>query len=157
MILYLSMSFVVLWYLIHITTRCGYAVGRSGWTVLKSTTDVTERNKWYILTHLGESGYCLQINLNYQVNWPNCCKFSGQDPDLCEIRGDENHNLPLSLLLNLLYYTIEKCQFKSQLWHCVFMEICLIFYSYYIVTRGYIYIYTHHVGYVCSVRISIVL
>ena len=28
----------------------------------------TERNKWYILTHLCESGYCLQINPNYQVN-----------------------------------------------------------------------------------------
>ena len=28
----------------------------------------TERNKWYILTHFGESGYCLQINPNYQVN-----------------------------------------------------------------------------------------
>ena len=40
----------------------------------------TERNKWYILTHLGESGYCLQINPNYPVNWPNCCKFSGQWP-----------------------------------------------------------------------------
>ena len=32
------------------------------------------------MTHLGESGYCLQINPNYQVNWPNCCKFSGQWP-----------------------------------------------------------------------------
>ena len=40
----------------------------------------TERNKWYILTHLCESGDCLQINQNYQVNWPNCCKFSGQWP-----------------------------------------------------------------------------
>ena len=40
----------------------------------------TERNKWYILTHLCESGYCLQINPNYQVNWPNCWKFSGQWP-----------------------------------------------------------------------------
>ena len=28
----------------------------------------TERNNWYILTHLCESGYCLQINPNYQVN-----------------------------------------------------------------------------------------
>ena len=28
----------------------------------------TERNKWYILTHLGECGYCLQINPNYKVN-----------------------------------------------------------------------------------------
>ena len=28
----------------------------------------TERNKWYILTYLSESGYCLQINPNYQVN-----------------------------------------------------------------------------------------
>ena len=34
------------------------------------------------------------------------------------------------------------------------MEICLIFYSYYIVRTEYIYI--HHVGYVCSVSISIV-
>ena len=33
---------------------------------------ITERNQWYILTHLFESGYCLQINPNYQVNWPNC-------------------------------------------------------------------------------------
>ena len=41
---------------------------------------------------------------NFQVN----------DPDLCEIRGDENHNLPFSLLPNLLYYTIEKCRFESQ-------------------------------------------
>ena len=39
-----------------------------------------KRNKWYILNHLGESGYCLHINPNYQVNWPNCCKFSGQWP-----------------------------------------------------------------------------
>ena len=27
-----------------------------------------ERNKWYILTHLGETGYCLQLNPNYKVN-----------------------------------------------------------------------------------------
>ena len=73
----------------------------------------TERNTWYILTHLGESGYCLQINPNYQVNWPNCCKFSGQWPKSLWNPGDENHNLPLSLLLNLLYYTIEKCRLES--------------------------------------------
>ena len=49
-------------------------------TLVVVTCRCTERNKWYILTHLGESGYCLQINPNYQVNWPNCCKFSGQWP-----------------------------------------------------------------------------
>ena len=45
----------------------------------------TERNKWYILTHLCESGYCLQINLNYKVNRPNCCKLSGQLTQLLQI------------------------------------------------------------------------
>ena len=70
---------------------------------------------------------------------PTVGNFQVNDPDLCEIRGDENHNLPFSLLLNLLYYTTEKCRFESPLWHCFFMEICLIFYSYYIVTRGYIH------------------
>ena len=45
-----------------------------------NVTKRTERNKWYILTHLGESGYCLQTSTNYQVNRPNCCKFSGQWP-----------------------------------------------------------------------------
>ena len=86
---------------------------------------------------------------------PTVANFQINDPDPCEIRGDENHNLPLSLLLNLLYYTIEKCQFESPLGHCVFKDICLIFNSYYIIRRGYIYI--HDVGYVCSVSISIVL
>ena len=44
----------------------------------------------------------------------------------------------------VLMTSIEKCQFESPLWHsCLFMEICLIFYSYYIVTRGYIYIYIY--------------
>ena len=70
---------------------------------------------------------------------PTVANFQVNDPNLCEIHGDENHNLPFSLLLNLLYYTIEKCRFKSPLWHCFFMEICLIFYSYYIVMRAYIY------------------
>ena len=70
---------------------------------------------------------------------PTVANFQVNDPDLWEICGDENHNLPFSLLLNLLYYTIEKCRFESILWHCFFMKICLIFYSYYIVTRGYIY------------------
>ena len=65
---------------------------------------------------------------------PTGANFQVNDPVLCEIRGDENHNLPLSLLLNLLYYTIENCPFESPLWHCVFMKICLIFYSYYTVT-----------------------
>ena len=36
------------------------------------------------------------------------------DIDLCEIHRDENQNLPLSLLLNLLCYTIEKCRFESR-------------------------------------------
>ena len=74
---------------------------------------------------------------------PTVANFQVNDPDLCEIRGDENHNLPLSLLLNLLHYTIDKCRFESPLWHCVFMEVCLIFNSYFIVRRGYIYIYIY--------------
>ena len=69
---------------------------------------------------------------------PTVANFQVNDPDLCEIHRDENHNLPLCLLLNLLYH-IEKCQFESPLWHCVLVEICLIFYSFCIGTRGYIY------------------
>ena len=53
------------------------------------------------------------------------------------------------MLLNLLYYTIEKCRFESPLWHCVFMEICLIFYSYYIVRTRYIYIYIYTPCWLC--------
>ena len=100
----------------------------------------TERNKWYILTHLGESGYCLETSTNCWVNWPDCCKFSGQWP-----RSVKSAEMKITIypsacrLLNLLYYTIEKCRFVSPLWHCVFMEICLIFYSYYIVRTWYIY------------------
>ena len=71
---------------------------------------------------------------------PTVTNFQVNDPDLCEICGDENHNLPLSLLLNLLYYTIEKCWFESH--SDIALKICIIFYSYYIVTRGYLYIYT---------------
>ena len=33
-----SLSFVVLWHFIHITTRHGHAVGRSGWTELRANT-----------------------------------------------------------------------------------------------------------------------
>ena len=44
---------------------------------------------------------------------PTVANFQVSDPDLCEIRRDENHNLPLSQLLNLLYYTTEKCRFES--------------------------------------------
>ena len=45
-------------------------ITRNGWDVHIDyrRTACTERNKWYILTHLAESGYCLQINPNYQVN-----------------------------------------------------------------------------------------
>ena len=43
----------------------------------------------------------------------------------------------------MLMTSIEKCRFESPLWHCLFMDICLIFYSYYIVPRGYIYIYIY--------------
>ena len=38
---------------------------------------------------------------------PTVANFQVNDPDLCKIRGDENHNLPFSLLLNFLCYTIE--------------------------------------------------
>ena len=104
----------------------------------------TERNKLYILTHLGESGYRLQINPNYQANyWPNCCKFSSQ----IFVKSAEMKItiLPLSLLLNLLNYTIEKCRFESHTDIALFMEICLcvtdksVCYS--IVVDIYIYIY----------------
>ena len=83
-----------------------------------------------------------QTVANFQVN----------DPDLCEIRGDDNHNLALSLLLNLLYYTIEKCRFEPQSdiafsWKFVLCSIHIT------LLREDTYI--HHVGYVCSVCISI--
>ena len=42
----------------------------------------TERNKWFILTHLCESGYCLQINPNYQVILTQLENFQVNDPDL---------------------------------------------------------------------------
>ena len=56
---------------------------------------------------------------------PTVANFQVNDPDLCEIRGDENHNLPFSLLLKLLYYTVKKCRFESPLWHCFFMKFVL--------------------------------
>ena len=46
---------------------------------------------------------------------PTVANFQVNDPDLCEIRRNENRNLPLSLLLNLPYYTIEKFRFESPL------------------------------------------
>ena len=99
----------------------------------------TERNKLYILTHLGESGYCPQINPNYQVNWPNCCKFLGQWPR--SLWNPRRWKLqftpqPATQFTVLCYWEVSV---RISLWHWVFMEICLIFYSYYIVTRGYIY------------------
>ena len=111
----------------------------------------TERNKWYILTHLGESGYCLQINQNYQVNWPNSCKFSGQWPRSLwnPRRWKSQFTTQPATQFTVLYHW--EVSVRISLWHCIFMEICLIFYSYYFVT------YIHHVGYVCSVRISKVL
>ena len=85
---------------------------------------------------------------------PTVANFQVNDPDLCEIRGDENYNLPLSLLLNLLSYTIEKCRFVSHSdiafsWKFVLFSIHI--------TLLWEDIYIHHVVYVCSVCISLVL
>ena len=85
---------------------------------------------------------------------PTVANFQVNGQDLSEIRGDENHNLPLSLLLNLLYYTIEKCQFESHS-DIAFSWKFVLFSIYITLLRKDIYIY--HLGYVCSVRISIVL
>ena len=80
---------------------------------------------------------------------PDVHELSGQLTQLLQIfrsmtqifvkSAEMKITIPFSLLLNLLYYTIEKCRFESPLWHSFFMEICLIFYSYYIVTRWYTY------------------
>ena len=56
-----------------------------------------ERNKWFILTHLCESGYCLQINPDYQVILTQLLKIFRSMTQICEISRDENHNLTLSL------------------------------------------------------------
>ena len=45
-------------------------VSTTGNTIFYKINYCTERNKWYILTHLGKSSYCPQINQNYQVNSP---------------------------------------------------------------------------------------
>ena len=130
-----------------------------GWSsdLLACMSNSTERNKWYILTHLGESGYCLQTSTNCWVNWPNCCKFPGQWPRSVKSAEMKITIYPSAcMLLNLLYYTIEKCRFESPLWHWVSMEISFIFYSYYIVRTGYmyIYIYTMLAMYVLYVLVS---
>ena len=78
---------------------------------------------------------------------PTVANFQVNDPDLCEIHGDENHNSHLSLHLNLLYYTIGKCRFESHSNVLFSIHITLLLED----------IYIPHVGYVCSVRISIVL
>ena len=92
---------------------------------------------WVLLTHLGESGYCHQINLNYQVNRPTCCKFSGQWPrSLWNPRRWKSQFTPQSATQFTVVYHWE-VSVRISLWHFVFMEICLIFY--YIVVRGYIY------------------
>ena len=85
---------------------------------------------------------------------PTVANFQVNDPDLCEIHRDENHNLLLSLLLNLLYHwevsvriSTLTLRFHRNLSYFLFILHCY--------ERIYIYIY--HVGYVCSVHISMVL
>ena len=103
--------------------------------------DITDRNKWDTLTHLAESSSCLKINQNYQVNWPNHCRSMTQ----IFVKSAEMKITIHPSACYSIYCIIEKCRFESPLRQCVFMEICLIFYEYCIVMRGYIYIYTHTV------------
>ena len=87
---------------------------------------------------------------------PTVANFQVNDPILCEIRRDENHNLPLSLLLNLRYlYHWEVSVRISTLTLCFHGNLSYFLFILHCYER--IYIYTHHVGYVCSERISIVL
>ena len=86
---------------------------------------------------------------------PTVANFQVNDPDLCEIRGDENHNLPLSLLLNLLYY-IPLRSVGSNLHSDIAFSWKFVLFSIHI-TLLLEDIYIHHVGYGCSVRISIIL
>ena len=74
----------------------------------------TERNKWYLLTCVSLAIVSRLTQIIRSID-PTVANFQVNDQDLCEIRGDENHNLLLSLLLKLLYYTIEKCQFEYPL------------------------------------------
>ena len=63
---------------------------------LKRDHGCTERNKWYILTHLGEYGYCLDVHeLLGQLT--QLLQIFRSMTQICEIRGDENHNLTLRL------------------------------------------------------------
>ena len=138
------------------------AIIRKGWQIIKTNKardKCTERNKWYILTHLGESGYCLQINPNYQVNWPNCWKFSGQWPRSLWNPGRWKSQFTPSACY-LIYCTIPLRSVGSNLDCDIAFSRKFVFFSIHItLLREDIYIYTvtHHVGYVCSVRIMIVL
>ena len=114
----------------------------------------TERNKWYILTHLGESGYCLQINRNYQVNWPNCCKFSCQWPrSLWNPRRWKSQFTHQPVTQFTVLYHWEVSVWISTLtfrFHGNFSYFLFILYCY-----ERIYIYIHQVGYAFCVHISI--
>ena len=106
------------------------------------TNNNTERNKWYILTHLGESCSCLQIP-----------KLSDQLTQLLQIFRSMTQIFVKSTEMKTriypsaccsIYCTIEKCRFESPLLHCVFMEICLISIHFTLIWE---HIYVHHVGY----------
>ena len=143
-----------------VTAIIYYIIINSEFVFIKSTNMIyhncvhTERNTWYILTHLGESGYYLQMSTNYQVNWPNCSKFLGQWPrsKWNQQRWKSQFTLQPATQFTVLYHWEVSVRIST---------LTLLFHgnlSYFLfILHCYERIYIHHVGYVCSVRISIVV
>ena len=97
-----------------------------------------------------------RVNSNYQANWPNCCKFSGQWPrSLWNLWRWKSQFTPQPATQFTVLYHWEvsvristlTLRFHGNLSYFLFILLCC----------DRIYIYTHHVGYVCSLCISIVL
>ena len=94
---------------------------------------ITEKNKWYKLTHLGESSYCLQINPDYQTLVAN---FQVTDTDLKNPQRFKPKFTPqpATQWIVQLYK-----KFESPLGHFVCMEIYLIFFILLCYERIYMY------------------
>ena len=103
------------------------------YTILSTLRKISGTN-WLTCVNLALGSRLTQIFRS--IDPSSCCQFSGQWPRFVK---SEIKTRIYPKASNSIECTIEKCRFESPLWHFVFMEICLvIFYSNYIVMRGYI-------------------
>ena len=105
-------------------------------------------------------GFVSRLTRLFRSNWLKQSK-PGQIfrsmTQICEIRGDENHNLTLpQLACYWIYGTIPLRSVCSNLHSDIAFSWKFVLFSIHITLLGQD-IYIHHVGYVCSSNISIVL